>query len=72
MPDLASRSDAVTSAALLPMEDTMPRPVTTTRLMMQTFSFVVLSGAVCAGACHAWLHQAALSLNRPTRRSVAL
>src|SRR5687768_2478615 len=33
MPDLASRSDAWTSPALLPMDDTTPRPVTTTRLM---------------------------------------
>ena len=26
MPDLASRRDALTSSALLPMDDTMPRP----------------------------------------------
>src|SRR5258708_16269937 len=33
MPDLPSRSDRVTSAALLPIEETTPRPVTTTRFM---------------------------------------
>ena len=33
MPDLASRSEAVTSSALFPIEDTTPRPVTTTRLI---------------------------------------
>lgn len=38
MPDLALRSDAVTSAASPPMEETIPRPVTTTRLMKGTFS----------------------------------
>src|SRR5262247_1048814 len=34
MPDLPSRNDLVTSAALLPIEDTTPRPVTTTRFML--------------------------------------
>src|SRR5581483_4150403 len=33
MPDLPSLSDFVTSAALLPIEETTPRPVTTTRRM---------------------------------------
>src|SRR5580704_18096600 len=33
MPDLPSRSDCVTSAALLPIEETTPKPVTTTRFM---------------------------------------
>src|SRR6185312_12441992 len=33
MPDLASRSDARTSWVLLPMDETMPMPVTTTRLI---------------------------------------
>src|SRR4029077_13148133 len=33
MPDLPSFSDLVTSPALLPSEETMPKPVTTTRLM---------------------------------------
>src|SRR5262249_16343000 len=33
MPDLPSFSDCVTSAELLPSEETMPRPVTTTRFM---------------------------------------
>src|SRR4029453_8999829 len=34
MPDLPSRNDFVTSAALLPIEETTPRPVTTTRFML--------------------------------------
>ena len=38
MPDLASRSDAWTSPALLPMDDTIPRPVTTTRLMLNSLA----------------------------------
>src|SRR6478735_11673928 len=33
MPDLPSLRDCVTSAALLPIGETMPRPVTTTRFM---------------------------------------
>jgi hypothetical protein len=33
MPDLPSFNDFVTSAALLPIEETIPRPVTTTRPM---------------------------------------
>ena len=33
MPDFASRSEAVTSCTLLPIEDTIPIPVTTTRLI---------------------------------------
>jgi hypothetical protein len=33
MPDFASRKLASTSCVLLPMEETMPIPVTTTRLM---------------------------------------
>jgi hypothetical protein len=33
MPDFASRKAASTSWALLPMEDTMPMPVTTTRFI---------------------------------------
>src|SRR5260370_28067118 len=33
MPDLPSRNDRVTSAALLPIEETTPKPVTTTRFM---------------------------------------
>src|SRR5689334_4488546 len=34
MPDLASRSEARTSLALLPMDETTPNPVTTTRRML--------------------------------------
>src|ERR1700733_9614673 len=33
MPDLASRNDAITSCVLLPMDETMPIPVTTTRFI---------------------------------------
>src|SRR5476649_644232 len=33
MPDFPAFSDAVTSASLLPIEETTPRPVTTTRFM---------------------------------------
>src|SRR3954452_10887565 len=33
MPDFASRSEATTSWVLLPIEDTIPMPVTATRLM---------------------------------------
>jgi hypothetical protein len=33
MPDFAWRKDSVTSLALFPIEDTIPRPVTTTRLI---------------------------------------
>src|SRR4051812_22309535 len=33
MPDFPAFSDAVTSAALLPIEETTPRPVTTTRFI---------------------------------------
>src|ERR1700684_233205 len=33
MPDLASRNDATTSCVLLPMDETMPIPVTTTRFI---------------------------------------
>src|SRR5580658_6866586 len=38
-PDLASRSDASTSCALLPMDETMPIPVTTTRLIFASSQF---------------------------------
>src|ERR1700761_7041473 len=37
MPDLASRSAAVTSLALLPIEETTPIPVTTTRRIKASF-----------------------------------
>ena len=38
MPDLASRRLASTSWVLLPMDETMPMPVTTTRLMVASFA----------------------------------
>ena len=40
MPDLASRSEASTSCVLLPMDETMPIPVTTTRLIFASSAFV--------------------------------
>src|SRR5512146_2897216 len=40
MPDFASRNEASTSWALLPIEDTMPMPVTTTRLMTSSLAHV--------------------------------
>ena len=45
MPDLASRSDATTSCVLLPMDETMPIPVTTTRFIIaspERFSLSIL------------------------------
>ena len=36
MPDLASRREASTSCVLLPMDETMPIPVTTTRLIARS------------------------------------
>src|SRR5690349_9361052 len=39
MPERASRSEASTSCVLLPMDDTMPMPVTTTRLMARFPSY---------------------------------
>src|SRR3954464_7497589 len=39
MPDLASRRLARTSWVLLPMDETMPIPVTTTRLMIASSAF---------------------------------
>ena len=51
MPDLPSRSDFVTSAALLPIEETTPRPVTTTRFMLS---------ARCCRGCGGVLEQADL------------
>src|SRR6476620_2315236 len=47
MPDFASRNEASTSWALLPIEDTIPIPVTTTRLMSQSSS---PRGSRCRGA----------------------
>ena len=41
MPDRASCRLAVTSCALLPIEETMPRPVTATRLMGGPFQLVL-------------------------------
>jgi hypothetical protein len=74
MPDFAPLRDAVTSAASLPMEETMPRPVTTTRLMnVDLFFRLSLGGQNTAGRlsdsnCQV---QAVFSFERPTRRSDA-
>src|SRR6478672_612164 len=47
MPDFVSRNEASTSWVLLPIEDTIPIPVTTTRLMSQSSS---PRGSRCRGA----------------------
>ena len=39
MPDFASRSDAVTSWVLLPMDETIPIPVMTTRRILMLLTF---------------------------------
>src|SRR2546430_17422677 len=44
MPDFASRKLASTSWVLLPMEETMPIPVTTTRLMLASSAFPARNG----------------------------
>src|ERR1700686_5527701 len=41
MPDLASRNDATPSCVLLPMDETMPIPVTTTRFMCASCEILV-------------------------------
>ena len=50
MPDLASRKLASTSWVLLPIDETMPIPVTTTRLMNASSASCVRArfGAICA------------------------
>src|SRR5436305_6593307 len=49
MPDFASRRLASTSCVLLPTDETMPIPVTTTRLMIASW----LSGRAPAAGCAA-------------------
>src|SRR5689334_11509621 len=52
MPDLASRKLARTSWVLLPMDETMPIPVTTTRLILPWPSLrLVIGGASSAAGC---------------------
>ena len=56
MPDFASRRLASTSWVLLPMDETMPIPVTTTRLMIASSAFrlrVTLGRRRDAGDCRA-------------------
>ena len=60
MPDLASRKLAVTSWVLLPIEETIPIPVTTTRRMRALLLTYFMPAASCS------------ALNRPTFRSLAL
>src|SRR3954447_20385379 len=57
MPDLASRRFASTSWVLLPMDETMPIPVTTTRLMLASSACPARNDrrvSIC-GACAARL-----------------
>ena len=74
MPDLASRSEASTSWVLLPIEETMPMPVTTTRLMLSHCSCVpeLRCGRLQRTAgCQAQAAGQRSGWNRPTRRSLA-
>src|SRR6185437_14187452 len=84
MPDLASRKLARTSWVLLPMDETMPIPVTTTRLIaeyphsrrgsLMIASYMGRPGQPCntMGPVQTPLGCSALScLNRPTLRSTA-
>ena len=69
MPDLASRSEASTSWVLLPIEETIPIPVTTTRLIASPLKMpidvqVVVQPAAASTAPPDW--------NRPTFMSVAV
>src|SRR5215470_11717968 len=47
MPDLASRNEASTSWVLLPIEDTIPIPVTTTRLIARPFLASSCRSSLC-------------------------
>src|SRR5262245_40375885 len=47
MPDLASRNEARTSWVLLPIEDTIPIPVTTTRLIARPFLASSCRSSLC-------------------------
>ena len=71
MPDFASRSEAVTSWVLLPMEETIPMPVTTTRRMLELPIFLFLRCPVALGS-KAALPQASPGWNRPTFKSLAV
>ena len=74
-PDLASRRLASTSCVLLPMDETMPIPVTTTRLMPTLRSAIFddsAHGRRDAGRPSAAARlQHLVLLNRPTLRSMA-
>src|SRR5215213_4536426 len=67
MPDFASRRLAVTSV-LLPIDETMPIPVTTTRLMPASSAFPAAQGTGASRSCGACA--AALSVPRRLRRAV--
>ena len=74
MPDLASRRDASTSWVLLPIEETMPIPVTTTRLMslVRTRAQADRIAVTLAELLRRQLaRRSASSRNSPTCRSVA-
>jgi hypothetical protein len=50
MPDFASRNDASTSCVLLPIDDTIPMPVTTTRLIFASSTLIFGSAALLVRA----------------------
>src|SRR6201993_479078 len=70
MPDLASRRLARTSWVLLPMDETMPIPVTTTRLMNASSASRCVERALLPPSTSARLHhfvaeQTDLEVHRP-------
>ncbi len=64
-PERASRSEAITSCVVLPMEQTMPSPVTTTRLMAGRTS------SSFAQVLNRLRRRPRRSTKRPTRKSLA-
>jgi hypothetical protein len=82
MPDFASRNEETTSCVLLPMDETMPMPVTTTRLM-EIFLSSSRARRSCARTSRDYLRVRSgrrrrnladalrRSVNRPTRKSLA-
>src|SRR5947207_4772794 len=70
IPDLASRRLASTSWVLLPIDETMPIPVTTTRLMNASCASrpaqsILLPPSASARLHHFIAEQAALQVHRP-------
>src|SRR5262245_554209 len=56
MPDLASRNEASTSWVLLPIEDTIPIPVTTTRLIARPFLASSCRSSLCQTRTRRMMH----------------